>query len=118
MAGNSASKFYDMLGNVDVRQSKATNPNDQKLIFEVVARTIGFVKLNLMVLRKLSEWVVAKFRDYIVREEALSFRTMSSPDVENVGMEPKRADSAVLDTYNQLDQLSLARQYYGQAILS
>eukprot|EP01042_Synura_sphagnicola_P000244 gene244-252_t len=47
-----------MIGDVDVRRSKASNPEDKMKIFDAVRTTVGFDRVNSTVLNVMRSWVV------------------------------------------------------------
>lgn len=67
--------FYDMLGNVDVRNSSAWNPLDKEQIFAVVSQNVGFVALNNLVNERLREWVL---EEVLAMDAAVSARLVRS----------------------------------------
>ena len=58
MLSTNIEPFYRMLCSIDVKRSNAWSEEDKKNIFGVVLKTVGFNKLNLTVVRCMSNWLV------------------------------------------------------------
>ena len=57
MIVENSDRFLDMLGNIDLRTSEATNPVDKERIFQVVEKTVGLATLNIKVAEVMKAWV-------------------------------------------------------------
>ena len=64
--------FYMMLGNVDLRNSQAWNPADRSRIFEVVEKTVGFGRLNTLVIGAIRHWIISDFHSTFIKEIKVS----------------------------------------------
>lgn len=70
--------FHDMLGNIDLRKSQATNPLDRDRIFEVVEKAVTFRRLNMIVTEKFREWILSTAKNSC----ELSSLPVQIPDIE------------------------------------
>ena len=50
--------YFDMLAMIDLRQSEASFENDKLQIFDVIERSCGFQKLNILVCEYIREWIL------------------------------------------------------------
>ena len=50
--------YFDMLAKIDLRDSHASFENDKKQIFNVVERSCGFQKLNILICEYMRNWVL------------------------------------------------------------
>lgn len=55
--------FYQMLGNIDVRNCKASKPEDKIRIDEIVEKTVGFGVLNEGVMHVMKNWIISFFEE-------------------------------------------------------
>lgn len=59
----------DMIGSIDVLRSDAWNIDDKRKIFHVVEHSVGFNKVNEMVLKAMRHWVVGVLEAEVEKEK-------------------------------------------------
>lgn len=88
--------FYDMLGNVDVRNSEAFNPQDKAQIFDVVESEVGFVRLNDLVNQCMRNWVTTEMNAYALECGSYDFSKLVPDDIESNSTNNCDAEAAVM----------------------
>jgi tetratricopeptide (TPR) repeat protein len=83
---NDYTSFFDMLGNIDVRNSESFLVDDRKQIFAVIEKRIGFGKLNSLAIRCLQKWVVSEVEKM---ENAAQLNWNTASDVNSVNLSSK-----------------------------
>jgi tetratricopeptide (TPR) repeat protein len=58
--------FYKTLSTIDTSKSQCFKSSDRKAIFDAIRRSIGFTKMDSVVLRALEGWLVQQLRQQIV----------------------------------------------------
>jgi tetratricopeptide (TPR) repeat protein len=79
-------EFYEMLGNINVERSEAFKVEDKERIFDVVKSTVGFAKLNEIVIGKMREWVVTAIDGNIQQSEL----AIENARISGVGIDEAR----------------------------
>jgi hypothetical protein len=57
-----SSPYFRMLGSVNAEKSQCSRPSDLESIFDGIRSSVGFEKLNRMVLGVMEEWMVGQLR--------------------------------------------------------
>ncbi|KAJ3102691.1 Kinesin light chain 3 [Physocladia obscura] len=64
-----SSRYHSLLAKVSCKRSDAINPSDKKAIFDLVQKSVGFVKLDRMVFETISSWITARLEHSVQETE-------------------------------------------------
>lgn len=103
---NDTNGFVRMLSNIDVRNSDAFNPRDKEQIFQVINKTVGFQKLNSLVLTTVRKWALFDLNAYS--------KSILAPD--NFHSDLSRIEK-LADVYGALSSIGLAADLEGEKIV-
>ncbi len=62
--------YYNMLGRVDAERSDCSRASDRTSIHDAIRSTVGFAKLNRMVIEVLEGWMDKELRQQLAASEA------------------------------------------------
>ena len=80
---SSPKEFYQMLANIDVERSEAFRLAEKERIFNVIESSVGFSKLNDLVIGKMREWVFMAIDENI---HQIANRSVKNAQLSGVGI--------------------------------